>query len=99
MLTLRSIGRTLRALVFPPRCVICDRVLAGCDDRICANCRSVLPWAGDEACVDARKRNIDFAARAIAPVYYEDGVREALLRYKFNGVSSYAPVLARLIAE
>ncbi len=99
MLTLRSIGRTLRALVFPPRCVICDRVLDGLDDRICANCRSVLPWAGDEACVDARKRNIDFAARAIAPVYYEGGVREGLLRYKFEGRYAVAPVWAQLIVE
>lgn len=94
-----KVGRALAALIFPPRCVICDRVLGGIDHGICGKCLPTIPWAGDKACVDARKLQIDFAARAIAPTYYEGGVREALLRYKFNGVSSYAPVLARLIAE
>ena len=95
----RTIGRGLAALLFPPRCVFCRRVLAGADNGICADCLPTIPWAGDKACVDARKLQIDFAAKAIAPTYYDGGVREALLRYKFGGVSSYAPVLARLIAE
>lgn len=95
----RNAGRALVSLIFPPRCVICDRVLDGIDCRICRKCLSALPWAGDKACVDARKLQIEFAARAIAPTYYEGGVREAILRYKFNGLRAYAPVLARLIAQ
>lgn len=95
----RSAGRALVSLIFPPRCVICDRVLGGIDHGICKKCLPTIPWAGDKACMDARTQQIEFAARVIAPTYYEGGIREAILRYKFNGLFSYAPVLARLIAK
>ncbi len=98
---LRRIGRWGLALIFPPRCVFCSRVLGGTEPSVCPRCAGVLPYTAknEEECRDARKLQIGFAVSVIAPLYYEKSVRDALLRYKFSGLFSHAPVFAHLIAE
>ena len=84
------------ALLFPPRCICCRRLVGGLDDTVCPACEENLPvTAADGAeCMDARKKHIEFAAAVIAPFYYEGAIRDALVRYKFSGMQSYAPVFA-----
>ena len=98
---IRRLGHGLVSLLFPPRCVICERVLFGSENRICDTCGKTLPRAleRDAVCTSARQKGVDFAAAVVAPLYYEGEVREALLRYKFNGLYSYAPAFAQLLAQ
>ena len=42
---------------------------------------------------------MDFVASCVSPLYYENDVRQSLLRYKFHGATGYARVYAPLVAD
>lgn len=87
------------ALVYQPTCACCGADLPGVRDGICDACTAVLPWASEErVCRTGRKAGIDFAAAAIAPFYYADGIREAVHRLKFQGHLSIPRVMSFYIA-
>ena len=65
-------------LLYPPRCVFCRALVPGGGAWICPDCAAALPWAGEQD------------PFCLAPLYYRDGVRDSLLRYKFHGASHYA---------
>ncbi len=86
------LSRTLDIL-FPPKCAFCGRLLRSGEKDVCAACLRELPGMGD------RERKCDFVAGVTAPYYYEGLVRQALLRYKFQGVSARGAAFGRCIAE
>ena len=81
-------------LLFPPKCPFCGKLLSGKGERICMQCRSVLPRTREGDSV-----KVDYMTKAVAPFYYEKLVRESFLRYKFYGASSYSAVYAEFLAE
>lgn len=79
-------------LLFPEKCVLCQKVLEKGEQDLCRTCRMGLEaWRGG-------KKTIPFVASWTALWYYEDNVRESLLRYKFGGRESYAKSYGRLLA-
>ena len=83
--------KRLADLFFPPKCVFCRKRLETGD--VCPDCAENLPRCGQ-----IRGRG-EFFSRAAAPLYYEGRVREALLRYKFNGKRGCAVPFSRLMAQ
>ena len=81
-------------LLFPPRCVFCRKLVRSGKDLICADCRASLPYTRAGGA-----QHGDHYSVCIAPLYYEDKVRESLLRYKFHGASGYADAYAELLAD
>lgn len=81
-------------LLFPPKCVFCHRVLEQ-NDIICENCSATLPYRSKKDRVD-KLPHID---ACIAPFDYKDSIRDAVMRYKFRGVTGNADVFARLMLE
>ena len=79
-------------LLFPPKCVLCGRLLQRQELDLCRDCREKAPTV--EACRDRHR----FVTRWTALWYYEGHVRESLLRYKFSGCRSYAKSYGRLLA-
>jgi ComF family protein len=57
-------------------------------------CKKDLPYT-----TGGGKQRGDFVSLCVAPLYYEGSVRDALLRYKFSGVTAYARVLGSLLAD
>ena len=82
-------------LFFPPKCPFCRAILKDGETLICADCRRSLPWT-QGAAREQRFRHIE---SCVSPLYYEDSVRRSLLRYKFGGVSVYAPKYAELMQD
>ena len=80
-------------LLFPPRCVFCQKLLES-GMHICQNCMNTLPTTGPEAV--QRLESID---RCCSPLFYEGNVRSSLLRYKFGGASSYAEVYGEFLSK
>ena len=79
-------------LLFPEKCVLCQKVLEKGEQDLCRTCRMGLEaWHGG-------KKTIPFVASWTALWYYEGNVRESLLRYKFGGRESYARSYGRLLA-
>ena len=79
-------------LLFPPKCVLCGRVLEKQETDLCRDCRVDSP-----ECPGTHK-NFSFLDSWAAVWYYEKNIRESLLRYKFRRARHYAPVYGRLLA-
>ena len=80
-------------ILFPPRCAFCRKLLRRGESGMCAKCEASLPYT-PESYLDGA----DFVEACAAPLFYEGAVRDALLRYKFNGVTAYAGIFGRLVA-
>lgn len=79
-------------LLYPRKCTFCHKL---CEDSICAECRKNLPFAP----VGAQLQRFTGVLACVSPFYYEDLVRDSLLRYKFGGVSMYSAVYAEYVAK
>ena len=93
-----AIGRNpfqcLLDLIYPPKCPFCGRVLEKGEDGLCAQCQETLPWTepGDG-------KDVEFCDSCLSPLWYRDGVREAVHRYKFRGGSAHASLFGELMAQ
>lgn len=79
-------------LLFPPKCVLCSRLLEKDETDLCRSCRIDGP-----VCY-AYKRKFTFLDSWVAVWYYEGPARESVLRYKFHGARHYAASYGRLLA-
>ena len=82
----------LLELLFPAKCVFCTRLLGKEETEICTSCRRELPYC------EGKVRRVPRSAATVAVFWYEDDVREAILRYKFGGRVQYAHAFGRLLA-
>ena len=80
-------------LLFPPKCPFCGKLLDA--PGVCPACRDSLPWTAE---ADALWE-LPGGLRCAAPLWYEGKVRDALLRFKFQGASAAARPLGELIAQ
>ena len=82
----------LGKLLFPPKCILCRKVLETNETDLCRHCRIDSPECNSSA------RKLPHISQWAAVWYYEGTVRESILRFKFRGVRSYAPAYGRLMA-
>ncbi len=78
-------------LLFPRKCVLCGKLLDSCETDICRTCRVNAPRT------PGSNRRLSYLADWTAVWYYEDHVRESILRYKFGGARCYADAYGRLL--
>ena len=82
----------LMELLFPPKCVLCRKLLKSGEIDLCRECRADAPeYAG-------KKINIRFLDSFAAVWYYEENVRRSLLRFKFYNARSYGVSYGRILA-
>lgn len=82
----------LMELLFPPKCVLCRKLLKSGEIDLCRECRADAPeYAG-------KKINIRFLDSFAAVWYYEGNVRRSLLRFKFYNARSYGASYGRILA-
>lgn len=79
-------------LLFPPKCVLCGRLLSDQQTDLCRECRCETPEFSDT------NIKLPYLAGWTALWYYEGSVRGSLLRFKFHNRRSYAEVYGRLLA-
>ena len=82
----------LLRLLFPPKCVLCQKLLERGQDDLCPVCRQ------NTREFSYAKKNISFIAGWTALWYYEGNVRDSLMRFKFSGRRSYAASYGKLLA-
>ena len=82
----------LLSLLFPPKCVLCQRVLPDDQTDLCHSCRA------DTEEFTKSSRKISFVAGWTSLWYYSGEVRHSLLLYKFYGRRSYGSIYGRLLA-
>ncbi|MBQ9148633.1 MAG: ComF family protein [Oscillospiraceae bacterium] len=84
--------KAVAELLFPPKCVLCGKVLEKDELDLCHACRVDSP----ECPVSRTKRS--FLDSWLAVWYYEGYTRRSILRYKFHRARHYAPAYGRLLA-
>ena len=67
-------------LLYPPKCVFCDALLAEDEQYFCRSCGEKVPMAEGEALC----RRGEYFDRCVAPLYYQGLVRDSFLAYKFH---------------
>lgn len=87
-----KILNTLARLLFPPKCLLCGKLLSENQQDLCPRCRIETPE------YPSHHFSIPFVAQWQAMWYYEGDVRRSLLRYKFGNRRSYAHGYGRLLA-
>ncbi len=78
--------------LFPPKCILCGRILEREETDLCRRCRVEAP-----ECPISRV-SFPFLTSWIALWRYEGFVRRSLLRYKFHNRRNYADGYGRLLA-
>lgn len=81
-------------LLFPPKCLICQR-LVGPGEAICPDCARSLPFASGGKV----NQKGDFFEACYTPFFYEEPLRASFLRYKFNGRQHYARTYGQWMAD
>lgn len=90
-----SLYSTLLDLLFPPKCPFCGKLLEQGQALLCPNCQRDLPWTGE----GQGERKGEFFTRCVAPLWYQEQVRQSHHRYKFSGVRAYAKPYGELMAQ
>ena len=80
-------------LLYPPKCVICRRLLQKGETDICADCLEGLPNFEGPA------PQVDGADDVCVTFFYENDLRESFLRYKFSGRDFYGKIYGRWMAD
>ena len=75
--------------LFPPKCVLCRKILANNETDYCNHCRIHAPE------FTKSKSPISFVAGWTTVWYYINDVRKSILRYKFNNKRYYAAAYGR----
>lgn len=82
----------LLELLFPSKCVLCQKLLEPEETDLCRSCRKALPV------FDGGSRHLDFLTDTTAALFYRDAVRDAIHRFKFSGAVHYGKAFGRLLA-
>ncbi len=88
-----KLSELINKYLFPPKCVFCRRVMEA--DGVCDKCKASLPYRH----VQESKEPIMFIDGAYSCFHYEGDARNALIRYKFGGLSKYAVDFAVYLEE
>lgn len=89
----------LKDFFFPPKCPFCgsfhpyeapDGTLGPCEA-----CQKDLPWLiGPQS-----EQKVEFLSLCVSPLLYQDKVKGAFHRYKFQGALNFAPSFGTLMAQ
>lgn len=82
----------LLGILFPPKCVLCRKLLSKEETDLCRSCRE------SQLSYPDRKIKLSFLAQWTGVWYYKENVRQSILRYKFSGHRSYAAAYGRILA-
>ena len=79
-------------LLFPPKCVLCQKVLEPQETDLCHTCWAESPWCGPNTA------KFSFLDSWTAVWYYKGYIRRSLIRYKFYRARHYAAGYGKLLA-
>lgn len=89
---MNAIAAWLCDLLYPPKCMLCGRLLRDSEAVLCGRCGHELPeW-------DDAPRRVPGYERCAAAFVYEEPIRGSILRFKFHGMQTYAVQFARWMA-
>lgn len=86
------IGTVILNLLFPPKCVLCGKLLEKHETDFCTACRTDSPEC------HKNKLKFTFLDSWVAVWYYKGSIRDSLHRYKFGRRRHYAEAYGKVLA-
>lgn len=86
---MRAMLKWLLDLLYPPKCMLCHRLMEDTDAPTCGRCMDECEE------YDEKSRKVKNFKKSAASFYYEGHVRNAIRRFKFYGMTSYCTTFAR----
>ena len=90
---MRKLLTWLLDLFYPPKCVLCTKLLPKEEQELCNNCRTQVRT------VKGLIRRGNFFEHCCSVYYYEDPVASSVKRLKFGGREHYARTFGKLLAQ
>ena len=87
-----SVLSWLLDLLYPPKCVLCRKLLTG-KGPVCPHCMDKLPE------FDGAAPSVRFTSGGAVSFFYEGQLRESFLRFKFGGSAFYAQTYGAWMAH
>jgi len=84
----------LLELFYPSRCAFCRKIINS-GEGMCKDCSRSLPYTG----AYNERQHFENLESCVSPLYYEGGVRDALLRCKFSGAAAYSRIFGKIMAK
>ena len=84
--------KMLMNLLFPPKCILCRKMLEKDETDLCRRCRVESPWCSKSVA------KFSFLDSWVAVWYYKGYIRSSLIRYKFHQDRHYASGYGKLLA-
>lgn len=79
-------------LIYPPKCILCKKLLAKDETDLCHTCRKETPE------FKKSRLRFSFVAGWTSVWYYKDNVRSSIHRFKFRNRRHYAKAYGRILA-
>jgi ComF family protein len=102
---LEGFFRPLRDVLFPPLCVVCENLLTGEEEHVCASCFSAIRpvLETDPTYQDSRRKltSTGIISDLVAAYYFEPGgpLQTIVHHVKYNGMTSLGTALGRRLGE
>lgn len=104
----KDITKHIMALVYPPECPFCGRLLSHGEKGICAECEPLIPRISAPTCLKCGKEIVDSEAelcadcgrqrrsyvRGFPAMNYVSPLRESISRFKYHNKKEYADFFA-----
>lgn len=110
---IKKVGEALLGLLFPDRCVLCDRTVWKRDNGICPACRPMLIFSKEPRCLKCGKmikrsdreycgdciRLKHFFDRGFSLFVYNDPLRKSIYRLKYKQRQRYGYFFGKMAAR
>lgn len=80
--------------LFPPKCILCHKLLKGAQKDICDDCLASLPEKPP-----THSHKLTYIKSWSALWYYKGNVRQSILRFKFGNRQSYSVIYGQYMAD
>lgn len=96
---LKDIFSFILNLIYPSKCVLCNKIIVRNKEHICGTCKKNLKSDTKirylKGLTDSKSKII----KCISPFKYTGDIKNAIWRFKFRGYKNYSEFFAEMIAE
>lgn len=96
-----NISKYLISLIFPPKCIFCNKLIDFNDNmEICEDCYKTIPFISQRNIIPFFvEGKFEYCDGLICICKYTSTIRKAIIKFKFNDKPGFSRAFAKLMAE
>lgn len=96
---LKDVFSFILNLIYPNKCVLCDKIIVRNKEYICGTCKKNLKSNTKIRYLKVITDSKSKIVKCISPFKYTGDIKNAIWRFKFRGYKNYSEFFAKMIAE